>query len=238
MELPNALYLGIGGIATLLAFGVFRDHYDRQWVLRGDVTANRLRLYARTMIVLWSLAALCVLSWRVAGFDLASLGFKVPSGWRAWVSFGVVGLAIAQLGFVVYRAAVSEEARENVRRKLESGARLDLIMPGSAREHRRFRWLALTAGTTEEIIFRGFLIGTLAMVLPLWVAAAVATLVFVLAHAYQGTTGMLRTIPISALLAVLFVIGGSLWPVMLLHAAADLIGGEASRLAYSKPPTS
>lgn len=188
------------------------------------------------MFVLWSLAALCVLSWRLAGLEYAELGFRVPVGWRFWASFGIAAFGVIQLAYTVHRAAASPAGRDKLRQKIETAGKLDLVLPGSDREHRRFRWLALTAGTTEEIIFRGFLIGTIALFVPLWTAASVATLIFVLAHAYQGFRGMLRVLPLSALLAVVFVIGGSLWPAMLLHAGADLIGGEAARLASPRPP--
>jgi membrane protease YdiL (CAAX protease family) len=92
-------------------------------------------------------------------------------------------------------------------------------------EYRLFQTMAVTAGITEEVIFRGFLIGVLALWMPLWVAGLAALAVFVGAHVYQGLSGMLRILPVSTVLTILFLASGSLFPGILLHAAVDLAGG-------------
>ena len=93
-------------------------------------------------------------------------------------------------------------------------------------------WVALTAGITEEIIFRGFLIGVLSLVMPLPAAAAIAVAVFVVGHAYQGMAGMLRILPISIGLTVILLLSGSLWPCIILHALTDLVGGAVFQILH------
>jgi hypothetical protein len=225
------LLVGLGGIAALLAFGFIRDSLDRRWMQGGDVTANRLRLYTRTILIQLTLAMLCIVSWQLAGQNMASLGFRFPEGWRAGLTVGITMLALGQLLYTLHRVATSPDAREKIRRQISAAGKLDLIRPENDLEHRRFRWVAVNAGITEEITFRGFLIGALAMAVPLWAAATIATILFILAHAYQGAAGLLRVIPFAVLLTIVFLVGGSLWPVMLLHVAADLVGAEVFRLA-------
>jgi hypothetical protein len=85
--------------------------------------------------------------------------------------------------------------------------------------------MAVTAGITEEVVFRGFLIGTLALWMPAWAAAAASVVLFVGAHVYQGVSGMKRILPISVALTTVFLLTGSLLPVMALHALVDVAGG-------------
>lgn len=233
IENQPALLIGLGGIAAVMIYNVVKDRSDRLNLLRGEAIDPRLAIYNRTMIMLWVLAGLCTLSWVLAGGTLADLGFRNPEGWRAWVSWGLTASAVAYLVWTVFQVANSGKAREDVRKQIRSSGDVDIMIPQSGAEHRRFQVISLTAGITEEIIFRGFLIGTLALAFPVWVAAIVATAVFVLAHAYQGVTGMLRILPISIAMAVIFVIGGSLWPVMILHALADALAGGILAITQS-----
>jgi membrane protease YdiL (CAAX protease family) len=226
-----AFIIGLIAIAFVLIYGPIRDKIYMKRLADPAYPKERLKIYARTMIMLWSLAAICTASWLVAGQDLADLGFRNPTaGWRGWVSWGLAAAGVAYMIYAVVSTATSRKNRDEVRRQIETAGDLDLLKPSNEAEHARFQWISLTAGITEEVIFRGFLIGVLAMAFPLWMAASLATLIFVLAHLYQGPRGMLRILPVSAGLAVMFVIGGSLWPVMILHAIVDGISGGIIRI--------
>ena len=85
--------------------------------------------------------------------------------------------------------------------------------------------LALASGVSEELFFRLFL--------PLTIAAAtgsgllgfgVATVLFGLAHRYQGWSGMLATSAAGALLAATYLASGSIWVAAALHAILNLNG--------------
>ncbi len=59
---------------------------------------------------------------------------------------------------------------------------------------------------------------------------------FGLGHLYQGAAGVVKT-GVSGLLAgLLYLLTGSLWIPMLLHAAVDLHAGALGYLAASRPP--
>ena len=61
--------------------------------------------------------------------------------------------------------------------------------------------------------------------MPLPAAVVVAALLFGMAHAYQGSRGVLQTGLVGLGLAVLYVLSGSLWLPMALHAFVDLNSG-------------
>jgi len=221
-----ALIAGLAGIAVMFLLGWFSDRRDKRRLLESGRPDPRLPIYNRTIGALWLLALICFASWMAAGFTLSELGFRQTApGWRTIASWGAVSAGAAYMLWSVFKVATSRRARVDVRRQFARAGDLELIRPSTPAEHARFRWVSLTAGITEEIIFRGFLIGVLALAMPVWLAAVLATAAFVLVHIYQGPAGMLRILPVSALLAVIFVIGGSLWPVMILHALVDAISG-------------
>ena len=191
---------------------------------------SRLPLFNKTLLILWSLTAVCLVSWWLSGGTLADMGFQsVRLGWMGWVAWAAAGLGLAYILYMAVLLSRSAEARQQVRDQLET-AELDFMRPRTAREHVRFRWLSVTAGITEEIIFRGFLIAALAIILPVWVAAIVAVLTFGLGHIYQGLGGVIRTSLIGGIFTVLYLMAGSLWPVILLHILIDLAAGVQFQL--------
>ncbi|MGY6628366.1 MAG: CPBP family intramembrane glutamic endopeptidase [Oceanicaulis sp.] len=230
---PDYLLLVPAGCIGL--FHLFQALRESQWKreLSSDAAPDaRSRLYREGMASLWALAAVCVIFWLFSGRDLAGLGFRLPdSGWRAWLVWGLSGAAAAYfMVWVPVTLALSRKDRIKTREMIRSAEGVDLIRPRTPAEHRLFPWLAGTAGVTEEIIFRGFLIGALSVLMPVWAAALVSVAVFTAAHAYQGVAGLVRVLPMAALLAGVFVIGGSLWPVIIIHIAADLSAGAVFRI--------
>jgi len=94
----------------------------------------------------------------------------------------------------------------------------------------RFVLLSLTAGICEEVLFRGYLLWYLSCLVPTVAAWLAGALLFGMAHAYQGSGGVLRTGLVGAGLVALYVISGSLWLPMILHAFVDVNSGL---LAYA-----
>ena len=220
-----ALTLGLAAIAILFLHNFLTEARDKKRLENGE-PGVRMSLYATVMRHLWGLALVVTIAWLASGRDLVSLGLGASvSGWQSWLAWGLAAAGCAYLIYSVASAATSVKARQSLRRQIENAGDVDLIRPETSPEYARFRYLAVTAGITEEIIFRGFLIGTLSLFLPLPFAAALSVLIFVLGHAYQGPAGMLRIVPISIVLTTIFVLSGSLWPAIILHAVTDLVGG-------------
>lgn len=94
----------------------------------------------------------------------------------------------------------------------------------------RFSMVAVTAGICEEALFRGFLLWYLGSLVPLIPALVLGAVLFGMAHAYQGTKGVIQTGTVGLGLVLLYKISGSLWVPMVVHIFVDLNSGL---LAYS-----
>jgi membrane protease YdiL (CAAX protease family) len=185
--------------------------------------APRPVLYRAAIGTSWFLALLgaAVLWWdqRLAPADVGLVGLSPGRG----VLYGTGTLAALLAG-----AGLFALARRLLGRS-ESPELLHLI-PRTAGERRVFVLLALTAGLTEEFVFRGIAItalsGLLAPVIPgaqaPWAAAALVSVSFGLGHGYQEPLGMVRAGVLGLGLAVPFLLSGSLLPGMFAHAAVDL----------------
>ena len=81
----------------------------------------------------------------------------------------------------------------------------------------------------EETLWRGFLFWYLGQSMPIWVAAIISAVGFGLAHGYQGLANVPRVAFVGAVFSGLYLLTGSLWLSIILHAAVDLLQG---RMAY------
>jgi membrane protease YdiL (CAAX protease family) len=61
--------------------------------------------------------------------------------------------------------------------------------------------------------------------LPLWTTVVVSSLLFGIAHLYQGRSGLLGTTLLGLIFGIARVGFGSLTPVMVWHAAVDVVAG-------------
>jgi membrane protease YdiL (CAAX protease family) len=100
------------------------------------------------------------------------------------------------------------------------------ILPRTRREKAVFALLSMAAGIGEELAFRGFAVRALELVTgSLASGVLLSSAAFGLLHGYQGWIGIFRTGLMGLVLAVTFVLTGSLWPAILAHTALDLVSG-------------
>lgn len=78
-----------------------------------------------------------------------------------------------------------------------------------------FATLVIIAPISEEILFRGYLLGKLRKYVPVWAAILVTSLLFALVH-FQFNVGV-DVFALSIVLCALRVGTGRLWPSILLH---------------------
>lgn len=98
------------------------------------------------------------------------------------------------------------------------------MLPATRRERRWAGAVALTAGIAEELVFRGLFLALgigLLGVSPL-LAAVFVTIVFALAHVYQGMAGVLGAAVLGGILAAIALSTESLLPAIVLHVLIDV----------------
>ena len=193
----------------------------------GDRNA-RTRIYARTIVQQWLLAAAGLALCLRLGRPLAGFGLRAPEGWRL-----VLGVALP-LAYAVLMAlqipaiARSPATRAHLREKL---APLRPLLPHTPGEFRLFVPLAITAGICEEWLFRGYLVWVLQPWLGLPGAAALSMVLFGLAHGYQGGKFGTRAFAAGVGMGLFALATRSIVPGMALHALVDLGSGYVTHLA-------
>src|SRR5271166_5721763 len=124
----------------------------------------------------------------------------------------VWGLVAAFAGGSLLQAILvrrSAKAREKI---LSAFKGMAFILPITREERAWFALVSITAGICEEVLYRGFLIRYLSngpWHAGIWIALAIASISFGLAHGYQGLTGIVGTTVLGAGLAAIFLATGS-----------------------------
>ena len=91
--------------------------------------------------------------------------------------------------------------------------------------------VSLSAGVAEELTYRGVASAILLYAgLPAWAVVLLVNAAFGLAHATRGWIHVAATFGIGALLHILVLWSGSLWPAMAAHAVYDFFAG----MSYSR----
>lgn len=178
--------------------------------------ARRRALRIRGLVRTWTIFAAVV---------TVSLAAPFPFQWAptpAGIPF-VVALAVGSVVGVVLliRSLRTPDGRSAL---AKASAKFAGILPRSRAERSLFAAVAVTAGITEEVAYRGFLIAYLVWLLPggnTYVAAVVAGLAFGLGHAYQGWRGIAQTAGIGVLFGLLYPSVG-LVALIVVHAVIDL----------------
>jgi uncharacterized protein len=188
-------------------------------------TKQKVALYAVTITFQWILVGVVVWRSLVRGLTLQQLGLGTPN-WTGVIASGLFGAVfIGGLQWLnLRRIGKMEGEAPELLKKLASR-----LLPVNFLEYLPYAALAITAGVCEEFVYRGFAIAAFSKVgLPLWVVVILSSLLFGLAHAYQGRSGIVSTGIFGVLLAVGRLWIGSLVPVMMWHAGLDLAAGIAA----------
>jgi uncharacterized protein len=211
-------------VILLLGFPIWGWYDGRMLRLHPEA---RLRSYIRSILVEWLFASLALFLRGRALFTLPRMTFHA-SQWLSHSSgllvfiFGMFGVLFAVSLLQILSGRKSEPMRAAIQRQLKP---LAFLLPGTRAEIYWFAALCVTAGITEEILYRGFLIHYLAS--SPWhasvaVCLAASAVVFGLGHIYQGLGGTLVTTFLGLMLGFVFLSTGHLLLPILLHAALDL----------------
>ena len=185
---------------------------------------ERLSLYWSTITFQWIAAV--VVAWRAwaHGLTAQQLGLVMPR--RLWLMLITVcgGVVIVTLQWLNLRRM--GRSTSPLRGPIQALA--ERILPRSTREFVPFLALAVTAGLCEEFLYRGFAMAVIARTgLPTGVVILVSSILFGLAHLYQGRAGFVSTMVLGFLFGISRAAFGSLAPVIVWHAGVDVVAGIA-----------
>jgi membrane protease YdiL (CAAX protease family) len=217
----------------LLGEPLFGRHSHRRMLAEldaGQVRA-RLRFYRQWTWQAWLLAGITTAVVLANGWTLEQLGLRLPErtgGLEQGFIGGLVGMLVAGLALgagLARRRRTAPARRPAAAPRVAGGDKVLRMLPRTGAERWGFAALAVTAGLTEEWIWRGFGAAALHAAwpqAPLVASVPILALAFGWAHVYQGLSGVLATAVLGALLAWLYLRTGSLLLPMLLHVLIDL----------------
>lgn len=205
-----------------------------------EKTNVRSQYYISIIIGLWIPTISILLLVFVTELKLNDIGIAIPNIDTAplgsVMTYFIIGICLLYLLIVIYYHFNNKirtkliQAKEN---QLNTVSFSDM-MPVTSREKHIWNYVSLTAGVTEEIIYRGFLIFSLSYLFPsftIWLVIIISSLLFGLAHTYQGVIGVIRTAIIGILFSGLYIGLGSILPLIVFHFLIDYVAklGESNK---------
>lgn len=193
-----------------------------RWTNEGRTDA-RIKTYNWIFVMEWGITAGLLAWWFLAGKEMAPLGL-IPKaeGWQ-WLA---IGLGLAGTVFMIFQMRGVIGNQDELRKLRNTMGNLGNLAPQTAQEDRLFTMVSITAGVCEEILYRGLLMAVLIPVVGTWPAVGISSVIFGLAHAYQGAVGIAKTSLVGLIMALLTVFSGSLFIAILLHSIIDMTSGR------------
>jgi len=183
-------------------------------------------IYNKTLIFLWVPTLLWLAGWTYQGRAFEIIGQSFDGTLANWIGL-VVAIGICLLFYTqIVRVKRSDAMAKSTLGQIEGEQGIQDIMPTTQPEYRQFQLLSVSAGITEEIMFRGFLVWGLAHYMPVWVAAALSLTSFTLAHLYQESIKSVMRVFLAGLaFTLIYLLSDSLLNAVIVHAAVDLGSG-------------
>lgn len=170
-------------------------------------------------------AALIFIASRLGLTSFEQMGLDAPEDWLITIALGLlIGTGLSFLSIIVIQPLCEKVTKQPHDLTIVEGVR------GSWTK--LLSWLVLIwtlVAFGEEILFHGFLISQLVKVLGTGTLAQavnviLSTIIFGLAHAYQGRSGTWSTGIIGACLCACFILSGyNLWLPIFVHGAIDTV---------------
>lgn len=208
-------------LIVLLAAGSFASAFHSR---HADLAAHRSLRYALGIGTEWCMFLIAWWGLRFRRIRVAEiLGFR--RGLRAWgediaaaAIFWIVSLMILAVIRLILLLCHVDLATKTVL----------ALTPHTVAELLVWIGLSLSAGFCEEFVFRGYFLRQFSSPLhAVWFGVLVSSLLFGIAHGYQGFGGMLSITVYGALFCVLALLRSSLRPGMIAHAWQDIFTGVA-----------
>jgi hypothetical protein len=198
-------------------------------LIRAPITEQiRINWYVKRVIILWIFTLLVLFVPLYTGMEVGEIGFRRISlnysGWFSILTFVACGVLLAlHLVAAIFRKSYRAELKAEI-----SGASADiLVYPRSKKEKLVFIGVSLTEIICQETVFCGllfFLLMTIFPNIPLFLVVFTSSMMFGIANLYQGLKKFSSAALYGAAYGCLYLVLGSLIPVMLFHLSSVIVG--------------
>ncbi|UOB76819.1 CPBP family intramembrane metalloprotease [Bacillus sp. ZJS3] len=200
--------------------------------LKEDIQINknaRVSFYIRTMSLLWILTIIMLITSYSINIPFEEYGLKLPSA-NYMVSKYFENMNISLwigvcIGLIVPLIILKKNKlfQKYTERQMSDASEM---LPNNYRETILWVFICITAGVTEELLFRSFMMNYLSQIFPalsiIWVPV-ISSIIFGLAHFYQGWKGIVGTTILGFMLGRVYVATGSIYPSIIIHMVIDLL---------------
>ncbi|MGY2613863.1 CPBP family intramembrane glutamic endopeptidase [Bacillus pretiosus] len=200
--------------------------------LKEDIQTNknaRVSFYIRTMSLLWALTIIMLITSYSINIPFEEYGLKLPSA-NHMVSKYFKNMNISLwigvcIGFIVPLIMLkkSEIFQKYTEKQMSD---VSEMLPNNYREIILWIFICITAGVTEELLFRSFMMNYLSQLFPalsIIGVLVISSIIFGLAHFYQGWKGIVGTTILGFMLGRVYVATGSIYPSIIIHMLIDLL---------------
>ncbi|MDQ0232181.1 CPBP family intramembrane glutamic endopeptidase [Metabacillus malikii] len=213
------------------------QRFKRDLLEKPEETNRRTKYYKDIMIGLWLPAIVILIVVALSPLSYSSIGITMPtfntSALGKWPSIVILVLFLVYVVALIYQfilLKMSEQFRQKVASQFESMPYQE-ILPQSPHEKKLWGYVSLTAGVTEEIIYRGFLLFVFIELFPelsVWLHVVLAGILFGLAHTYQGISGVVRTAIVGIFFGLIYFVFESIIPLIIFHFLLDYVAKAAN----------
>ncbi len=181
--------------------------------------------YWQTFLLLWPPALLALYS---DHFVPPIIG-QLSATWHWQLLIFTTLLSV--LGYGIYQIRTSKQTQELVLTQMKDVA---WIMPKTTMQFYSYLFaVCMTAGVAEEIIYRGYLLPLLEQYVGSYLAVAISSVAFGLAHLYQNAIGVIKTAITGLIFCLLVIIFDSLLLAIACHFIIDAYSGYLYFLALN-----
>lgn len=198
--------------------------------IAGGDNSIKIKFYRETIFWSWIPIFLIFLLIPISGISIENIGIKWihidTSSFSKWFVYPVIGFYILYLLYNIYSIIIfksNKESRAKAAKSISDDFRI--FFPITQKEKRVWSLVSISAGLTEEILYRGYLFYALAIVftnLSLIHILFISTLIFGIGHIYQGKEVIKSTI-LGLILGIFYIVFDSVIPVIIFHIVQDLV---------------
>lgn len=196
----------------------------------ADGRNKKLIMYRHTILWSWIPVMIIALLIPFSQLTFNDLGFSWIDLNTSELSYWIVipGITLFFLYFIynIYSILLLKNSRNA---RLEASKNLPeyvkALLPITSQEKKTWVGVAISAGITEEIVYRGYLFFALGLLFPsfsIYHILLISTLLFGLGHVYQGKE-LVKPTALGLLFGFYYILFDSIIPIIMLHVAQDLV---------------
>jgi membrane protease YdiL (CAAX protease family) len=193
-------------------------------------TNIKVKFFRESIISSWIPIILIFSLIPISDVSLADIGLKWNPIYNfslsKWIVYPVIGFYLLHLFQNIYHIIVfksNTKKREKVAKNIPGDYKW--FLPITNKEKQVWSYLSISAGITEEILYRGYFFFALAIIFPalnLVSILLITTLIFGIGHIYLGKEVIKSTL-LGLIFGIYYIAFDSVIPVIIIHIAQDLV---------------